>query len=501
MAQHRPSPRRGDGPARSGRRRSPSGATDRGARFISKLPSTSGADLGDPGAEARTLSFCGAAHFRLGDVDTAMDYFDRSRAAYREAGDLRGEAQAHSNLGVVSRAGEGCWSNLSCTTAPAASCSASSGTSPERQESWPTSGWFTVTLGELDLALQRYREALELATGAGGLDDGVALLNIGDVYRLRGESHQALRYLERAQQRLHAEGLKIEEASALNGVGLVYSYQGEQQLAMERFRQALAVQRLASDRWGEASTFNNIAIAQVLMERLEEALDTYRQALQIWREVGDKGGEATSLAGLGLVHYRLGQRDHALESMNQALEIFQATRSRLEVANTLNNIGWIHYEAGDVANGSGDPGEVAGTFEERRLSPVESQFPGRPGPHRPRSGTLRRREGADREGAAADRGASRQDRRTDAAGVLSRPQARALRVLHRHAGATASQGARGWLRRGGRFRSPSGRGRAACLKRWRRRVSTSKPESNPVSWSVSGARSGCCGSGRTSSPG
>jgi len=262
--------------------------------------------LTDGAMEFLTLMQVGLIHHSLGDLQTALDYYNRALTLGRALGDRGFEARVLNNLGGV----------------------------------------YDI-LAEPHKALEYYNQALSIFQALGdSSDQGNTLNGIAVIYANLGERQKALEYYDKALPLIQKEGNMRREAVTLDNIGTMYVQLGEPQRALEHHKRALELRRLAKDVRSEARSLLLIGYAYAAMDKKAEARDYYNQSLVFYRTAGDKQGEATALNQIAQIYSSLGEVQRALEYHQQALQILRTLRDRRQEAMTLAGIGQDYTLAG-----------------------------------------------------------------------------------------------------------------------------------------------------------
>ncbi len=190
------------------------------------------------------------------------------------------------------------------------------------------------TRGDLDGALERYREAERIWRKALGDDHpnvAVCVNNIGSVLKDKGDLDGALERLREAERIDRAafgdDHPKI--AIRVNNIGSVLRARGDLDGALERLREAERIFRkaLGDDHPNVATCVNNIG--SVLQDKgdLDGALEQYREAERIDRAAfgDDHPSVASDVNNIGGVLLARGDRDGARRMAGESLRIFIRT--------------------------------------------------------------------------------------------------------------------------------------------------------------------------------
>lgn len=298
------------------------------------------------GQEADTLFAIASAYEKLGEIPKAREFYLEALCVYEAAGDVRGQADAALNAGVLSYVvGEPrvaldylnralpLWHQLDVPAKEARTAS--------------NLGIVHFVLGNLPEALEWYTRALPLRRAAGDVAGEAATLhNIGLVHEELGDPQLALEFVARARTLCRTSGQRVPEAGVLNTLGGISLLLGEPHNAIEYFGAALAIGRAENNRGVLEGALGGLAETRTQLGEYDAALSDYLEALTSFRISKYQRGEARTLVGLGGLYERLGRRREALESYEAALRIFRAIREPVGEARALAVLGEMHARSG-----------------------------------------------------------------------------------------------------------------------------------------------------------
>lgn len=173
-------------------------------------------------------------------------------------------------------------------------------------------GTLYASLGDLDRALESYREALVLLP-KGSSARGAALTQIGGAYLRAGLPGPALLWFRKA---LASGG----RASALSGMGLAMQRMGKPSRALSLFHRALAFRGTPAEK---AVVWSNIGRLHLSLEQPEPAKDAFHRALSL----GDIKAHAEALSGMARAARMQGDSAGAARRMEQALDLVESLRA------------------------------------------------------------------------------------------------------------------------------------------------------------------------------
>lgn len=288
-------------------------------------------DRGSPRHAVRLVALL-FRHLDAGHHTEALEIHRHALHAAETLGDLRGQAHALTNLGVVH------WRLADAESAAT----------------------------HLVRALDLHRRTEDLAGQAR------ALSNLGNVHWRLGSLHNAARDHQQALALYAETGDQVGQARTLTNLGNAFLRLGRCEQAADHQQRALALHELTGDRIGRARTLCHLGNALLRLRRYEQAADHQQQALALFRHLGHHGGEAYALSGLGEVRLRQGEFEAAADYQQHALELFRQHGERYGEASALNGLAEAlhgsgryeealthHSTAMTVANGTGERDQSA----------------------------------------------------------------------------------------------------------------------------------------------
>jgi tetratricopeptide (TPR) repeat protein len=195
-------------------------------------------------------------------------------------------------------------------------------------------------LGRYDDAVRYYRQAAEIARGAGdGATATTYVGHLGRVYRHLGLLDDAIDCFQQALACAEEAGDQGSIAIWSDRVGYAYSYVGRLQEAIELERRAVAIAEQVGDRRTQAAALSNLGLMHQAEGRLDMAQQHQDDSLPITRAVGDRRGEAIVLGRLGGLALLAG--DHALAAQRhvEALAVAEGISDRREQSYQLIGLG------------------------------------------------------------------------------------------------------------------------------------------------------------------
>jgi tetratricopeptide (TPR) repeat protein len=262
--------------------------------------------LGDLRAQANALNDLGVMRRSTGDYPAAARAQEQALGIYRDLGDRLGQANALIELGAA---------RMMTNDYPAAA---------RAQEQ----------------ALGIYRDLGDR------LGQATALSERGLMRRMTGDYPAAARAQEQALGIYRDLGDRLGQANALNRLGVVRQLTGDYRAAAQIFDQTLGIYRDLGELLGQAHTLAHLGELRRMTGDYPGAVQVLEQALDIVRDLGDRGGEATALNERGTLHRISSELAQAEGCHQQALELARAIGSPWDEAHALAGLGRCALAAG-----------------------------------------------------------------------------------------------------------------------------------------------------------
>lgn len=227
---------------------------------------------------------------------------------YREAGDIRGMAEAFAALGVAAR----------------------------------------MQVNRLS-AQTLFTESLSLSRVV-GYARGIAesLGNLGAIAREQGDYEQATRLLEESLEQWRITGEKWGIAWALGHLGVVAQAQGDYLRAAQLCEESLALNRTVGTKWSIANMVKTLGMLARLQGDYDRARDLCQESVRLAQEAGEKSGLASALTNLANVLLQLGEPEQARQMFEESLSLCQATGNRLGIVECFMGLAGVAGVAGNA---------------------------------------------------------------------------------------------------------------------------------------------------------
>jgi len=210
-------------------------------------------------------------------------------------------------------------------------------------------GLIYSTKGELDKALEKFNEALQLTTISNQKNEKIGvLINIGENYRKKGDFKNAIKYTTQALSLMSEDTPNLLKFSILNSLGVIYRANGDVQNAIKNIELALEIAQIMGDLSRKALCYNNLAGIYVSQGLLDPALKKASEALKIDELLGDLEDMASNLNTIGNIYRIAGNYQEALKNLERAYQTADKIKKLRIKALAGNAIGVIYFNLGKI---------------------------------------------------------------------------------------------------------------------------------------------------------
>lgn len=269
---------------------------------------------GDARGEAITVGLIGNCYKKLGDYDRARQMLEQALAMKQKLGDRSEEGRTLSHLGLLF---------------------------------WE--------MGDYAKATDHLMRSIELARQIGDLKlEGSSANNLGLVYDEQGEYKRSLAQYQRALELHRSTAFERGESDTLGNLGGVHLLLGRYREALAYYQQALAISERNGLKPSIVQDLGNIGFCYLGMGRLADAQANFERALQMAREAGMKKEEAELHKGRGSGLLQLGKFNAALEDYARALKVYESAGLKREKVEGLSDRGAALMMLGDMVSAERD---------------------------------------------------------------------------------------------------------------------------------------------------
>ena len=229
----------------------------------------------------------GYIYRKLGELDKAADYYDRSLTIHKKLGKFSEYASTLTDRGAVYR----------------------------------LQGQYEEALRKSNVALKiRQREFAKIGGSVSEIDVGLSFSAIGNIYIKINELAEAQKFFEDAFEIYTRNRYKRGIASTHNRFGQIAVEKSEFEEAMRQFKQGYRV-ALGIDTEAEINSLNKQGSLLIQLDRLEEAIPILHQAQKRAHEVSDFYQQAESLVDLARAFEKSRQPEQADQMLQEAERI------------------------------------------------------------------------------------------------------------------------------------------------------------------------------------
>ena len=263
--------------------------------------------MGDVSSEGIALGNLGNDWHKLGDLQKAIHYHERSIQIARKVGDVSGEGMAQGNLGND-----------------------------------------YYKLGDLQKAINCHERQQEIAKKIGdSSSEGMAYENLGNDYQKLGDFQRAIHYHERQQEIARKEGDVSSEGTAYCNLGDDYRELGDLQKAIYYHERQLKIVRKLGDVSREGTAYNNLGIDYQTLGDFKNAIHYHERCLEIGRKFGHVSSEGKAHCNLGNDYHKLADYEKAKYYHEHHLEIARKVGDVLNEGVACCNLGNDYQKIGD----------------------------------------------------------------------------------------------------------------------------------------------------------
>lgn len=213
------------------------------------------------------------------------------------------------------------------------------------------SGRAYASMGEIQQAINKYNEALELLKMSKDFRYAETIYgNLGWTYELQGKIESAVKHYElQLKISRNFENRRVE-GSALGNLGRAYAQLGDHKKAISYQEEALKIAREIKNRRAEGAALGNLGRAYSSLGDMELAIEYHNQAIKIVREIGDRRGEGNVLGNLGWIYSKIGQPRQAISYYENSLTIARDIGNQRAEGAALDNLGRAYLQLQDFSS-------------------------------------------------------------------------------------------------------------------------------------------------------
>ena len=161
------------------------------------------------------------------------------------------------------------------------------------------------------------------------------------------QSDKAIVFADSALRIAEKIGWQKGQAEAMLNIGEVYRYKGDIKISLENYQNALTVFQQINDITGIANSLTGIGTSYFHISEYLKALDYLNRASKIFKEINDKKGTAKTYTHMGIVYGTIKEYKKSIEYFNNALKIFEGCNDSLSIGILLGDLGMAYSELKD----------------------------------------------------------------------------------------------------------------------------------------------------------
>jgi len=234
-----------------------------------------------PDVEASAHNTLGLVYRFMGDLDVALDHFQKADDLWGEKGDVAQRVTALGNIGTIQ-----------------------------------------AMRGNYEEGLASFTQILRLQQSTGKYwQVANTYNNIGIIYEKMGQIDDALKYYQQAYAAIDPAREKRLAVMVLNNLANIYNKKQEYAKALETHERNLALLEHLDDPQSLSTTYSNIGVVYDSMRNYAKAVEYKLRSVQIKERIDDKSGLAHSLMSLAATYSFMGRNYDAVPLLDRAIDI------------------------------------------------------------------------------------------------------------------------------------------------------------------------------------
>jgi tetratricopeptide (TPR) repeat protein len=221
-------------------------------------------------------------------------------------------------------------------------------------------------LQQLDVALEKHKEALEIHRSLGDqAGESLDLGNIGAIHARQDNTNDAIEYTKQAIGIARELGDTANANRWLSNLASFYDG-GDAKQANELFQEILKVSREIGDAKTEAMVLMNIGNRRQQDGRYDESKKLYEQALNLSQEIGDRRFEASALLNLGRWHLLQKRFQEAANHLQAAYMIGANVEDQYISLTSLRMLGNAYFLMNDMEKAAASYEDIFAIHEQNK---------------------------------------------------------------------------------------------------------------------------------------
>ncbi|MFH2054723.1 MAG: serine/threonine-protein kinase [bacterium] len=171
--------------------------------------------------------------------------------------------------------------------------------------------------------------------------------DLGDLYKARCDYRRGLRVLNHAIELYRELDDELEISHCLNNIGNLYWLSGELHEAADHYKSALEIQQRLDVKRDVASSLSNLGSVLCVQQQFDEGIPLQREAIALSREIDELGQAARTANNLSVSYLWIDQLQLAREQLDQSIEINRSLGAEKELLFNYENLGEVSINLGD----------------------------------------------------------------------------------------------------------------------------------------------------------
>ena len=216
-----------------------------------------------------------------------------------------------------------------------------------------TSALYHLRSGDLQSAVKKSREALEIYTELDDTDGVSSTLNtLGIAFRNIGSFDRGLDCFMKSLK-IESKRNKSSNLVKLYGnIGNIFDSMGQYSDGLQYYLKCLAIAEELDEETVKADAYGNLGTCYHHLGEYDRSVKSHRKALKIKESLGDELGISFCLNNLGMIYEHQHKYQRALKYYLRSLDIKIKLNMKLETARACNTVGSLYTVIGEFENAS-----------------------------------------------------------------------------------------------------------------------------------------------------
>jgi signal transduction histidine kinase len=265
-------------------------------------------DMKDSALVAEAYNGMAIYYFRIGELDSSLDYNYKALILRRKLGDKSGMISSHSKIGNI-----------------------------------------YAEQARYDEALNNLQKALKLAEEINDYPKTAALQNSLASLHVKLKNNEKIKYYALECIRLSSEaGDEYTLAMAHGNMGVYYQNIGNADSSIVYFEKSLKIMMAYGSYMDASIAENNLGVSYRMKGETEKGLQHYLKAYELSKKLDDKAGMALYGANVGGVYNSLGKYDQGKKFFEESLELARDNHLKKIMAQCYDGISTSYFGKGNL---------------------------------------------------------------------------------------------------------------------------------------------------------